>query len=89
MLRVPVGTVITDAETGEPIADLAVDGQVALVAKGGQGGLGNIHFKSSTNRAPRQSTPGEKGAAADAASWSSKCWPTSVCSACPTPASRR
>ena len=61
MLRVPVGTVISDAETGEPIADLAVDGQVALVAKGGQGGLGNIHFKSSTNRAPRQSTPGEKG----------------------------
>jgi GTP-binding protein len=60
-LRVPVGTVITDAETGEAIADLARDGERALLARGGQGGLGNIHFKSSVNRAPRQSTPGEKG----------------------------
>jgi GTPase len=61
VLRVPVGTVITDAETGELIADLATDGETAQVAKGGEGGLGNLHFKSSTNRAPRQSTPGEKG----------------------------
>jgi len=61
VLRVPVGTVITDAESGELIADLAVDGQKALVARGGRGGLGNLHFKSSTNRSPRQSTPGEKG----------------------------
>ena len=61
VLRVPVGTVITDADTGERIADLAADGAQALVAKGGKGGLGNIHFKSSTNRAPRQTTPGEKG----------------------------
>ncbi len=61
VLRMPVGTVITDAETGETIADLATDGQTALLARGGQGGLGNIHFKSSTNRAPRQSTPGERG----------------------------
>jgi GTPase len=61
VLRVPVGTVITDADTGEPIADLASDGQTARVAKGGEGGLGNLHFKSSTNRAPRQSTPGGKG----------------------------
>jgi GTP-binding protein len=60
-LRVPVGTVISDAESGEAVADLAIDGQVALVAKGGQGGLGNIYFKSSTNRAPRQLAPGEKG----------------------------
>jgi GTP-binding protein len=60
-LRVPVGTVITDADSGETLADLAADGQTALVAKGGSGGLGNIHFKSSTNRAPRQATPGEKG----------------------------
>lgn len=60
-LRVPVGTVITDADTGEPVADLAADGQQALVARGGKGGLGNIHFKSSTNRAPRQTTPGEPG----------------------------
>ncbi|HXU54216.1 MAG TPA: GTPase ObgE, partial [Casimicrobiaceae bacterium] len=61
VLRMPVGTVVTDAETGEMIADLAVDGRSALLAKGGQGGLGNLHFKSSTNRAPRQSTPGERG----------------------------
>lgn len=61
VLRVPEGTVITDAETGETIADLAHDGEKALLAKGGQGGLGNLHFKSSTNRAPRQSTPGGKG----------------------------
>jgi GTP-binding protein len=61
VLRVPVGTVITDAESGEAIADLAHDGAQAQVAKGGKGGLGNIHFKSSTNRAPRQTTPGEAG----------------------------
>jgi GTP-binding protein len=60
-LRVPVGTVITDADTGEFIADLAAHEQKARVAKGGEGGLGNIHFKSSTNRAPRQFTPGEEG----------------------------
>jgi GTP-binding protein len=61
VLRVPVGTVIRDEETGEELADLAADGQKALVAKGGKGGLGNLHFKSSTNRAPRQSTSGEPG----------------------------
>src|ERR1700704_523636 len=61
VLRMPVGTVITDGEAGETIADLAAHGQSAQLAKGGQGGLGNLHFKSSTNRAPRQSTPGETG----------------------------
>jgi GTP-binding protein len=61
VLRMPVGTLITDAETGEPVADLALHGQKALLAQGGKGGLGNLHFKSSTNRAPRQSTPGEEG----------------------------
>jgi GTPase len=60
-LRVPVGTVVSDEDTGELVADLANDGQRALVAAGGKGGLGNLHFKSSTNRAPRQSTPGEAG----------------------------
>jgi len=63
VLRVPVGTVVTDAESGERIADLAHHGDRALLAKGGRGGLGNLHFKSSTNRAPRQATPGEKGQA--------------------------
>ena len=61
VLRMPVGTVITDLNSGEVLADLGRDGQQALIAKGGQGGLGNLHFKSSTNRAPRQCTPGEPG----------------------------
>ncbi len=61
VLRVPVGTVINDIESGEFIADLAQDGERALLAKGGTGGLGNLHFKSSTNRAPRQFTFGEAG----------------------------
>ncbi len=61
VLRVPVGTVITDFNTNETIADLARDGEKALIAKGGKGGLGNLHFKSSTNRAPRQFTHGELG----------------------------
>ena len=61
LLRMPVGTVISDLETGELIADLDRDGKQALIAKGGQGGLGNIHFKSSTNRAPKQCTPGTPG----------------------------
>ena len=61
VLRVPVGTVITDKATGRVVADLAHDGEQALVAKGGNGGLGNIHFKSSINRAPRQCTKGEPG----------------------------
>src|SRR5439155_1666304 len=61
VLRMPVGTLITDADTGERVADLAADRERALIARGGKGGLGNIHFKSSTNRAPRQATPGEAG----------------------------
>ncbi|MBM3341554.1 MAG: GTPase ObgE [Betaproteobacteria bacterium] len=60
-LRMPVGTVIADAETGEVIADLDHHQQRALLAKGGKGGIGNLHFKSSTNRAPRQFTRGEPG----------------------------
>ncbi len=61
LLKVPVGTVFHDENSGEILADLARDGQKALVARGGKGGLGNLHFKSSTNRAPRQCTPGEPG----------------------------
>jgi GTP-binding protein len=61
ILRVPVGTVVIDADTGERLADLAHDREEAVVARGGKGGLGNLHFKSSTNRAPRQCTPGEEG----------------------------
>src|SRR3954467_12141892 len=60
-LRMPVGTLIKDEETGHLVADLAKDGERALLARGGQGGLGNVHFKSSVNRAPRQFTRGEPG----------------------------
>ena len=61
VLRMPVGTVITDINTGHILADLDVHDKKVLLAKGGKGGLGNLHFKSSTNRAPRQKTNGEPG----------------------------
>lgn len=61
VLRMPVGTLIFDAETDELIADLVQDGQEIIIARGGQGGLGNLHFKSSVNRAPRESTKGQEG----------------------------
>lgn len=61
VLRMPVGTVISDAESGEILFDLAQDGEQVTLAQGGRGGLGNLHFKSSTNRAPRQFTVGEPG----------------------------
>jgi GTPase len=61
VIRVPVGTVFADAETGEIVVDLARDGAQATLAQGGKGGLGNVHFKSSVNRAPRQHTEGEPG----------------------------
>src|SRR5687768_15152763 len=60
-LRMPVGTVIRDEDDGALVADLARDGARALLARGGQGGLGNVHFKSSVNRAPRQFTRGAPG----------------------------
>jgi GTPase len=61
VLRVPVGTIVADHATGELLADLDHDGSRALLAAGGSGGLGNLHFKSSTNRAPRQFTRGSPG----------------------------
>lgn len=61
ILRVPVGTTVLDAETGEQLFDLDQHEQRATLAAGGAGGLGNLHFKSSTNRAPRQFTPGQEG----------------------------
>lgn len=60
-LRMPVGTLIFDDVSGEMIADLTEHGQTELLAKGGDGGWGNIHFKSSTNRAPRQRGDGKPG----------------------------
>jgi GTP-binding protein len=60
-VRVPVGTIVTDADTLEVIGDVVAHDQPLLVAKGGRHGLGNTHFKSSTNRAPRQFTEGTPG----------------------------
>ena len=61
VLRMPVGTIIADAETGERLVELLEPGEKMLIVKGGDGGFGNLHFKSSTNRAPRQKTPGWPG----------------------------
>ena len=60
-IDVPVGTEVADVETGETLGDLAMLGAELLVARGGEGGRGNTRFKTSTNRAPRQSTPGQPG----------------------------
>ena len=61
LIRVPVGTVVINVDTDEEIGDLTENGARLLVAQGGHGGKGNIHFKSSVNRAPRKSTPGSPG----------------------------
>jgi len=61
VLRMPIGTIISDAETGEVLTELLVPDEKVLICKGGDGGFGNLHFKSSTNRAPRQKTPGWPG----------------------------
>jgi len=61
LIRVPVGTMITNVATEEVIGDLTAHGDRLLVARGGDGGRGNIHFKSSTNRSPRRFTPGWPG----------------------------
>jgi len=60
-LKVPIGTTVIDEDTSEVLGDLTEHGQELLVAKGGERGLGNIHFKSSINRAPRQTTKGKDG----------------------------
>jgi GTPase len=60
-IRVPLGTIVVNHETGERIGEVTEHDQTMLVARGGHGGRGNIRFKSSTNRTPRQSTPGTPG----------------------------
>jgi GTPase len=60
-LRVPVGTIISDAETGDVLMELLTPGEQRILAKGGDGGFGNMRFKSAINRAPRQKTPGYPG----------------------------
>ena len=60
-LKMPVGTIITDAETGDVLYELLTPGERIMIAKGGDGGFGNMRFKSAINRAPRQKTPGWPG----------------------------
>ena len=60
-IKVPIGTVVKDAETGELIADLSKEGQCELILPGGRGGKGNSHFATSTRQAPRFAQDGEKG----------------------------
>ena len=86
VLRMPVGTLIVDETTGETVADLTHHGDKQLLAAGGKGGLGNLHFKTSVvlranaRRASRGSTAQY--------ALSSRCLPTSACSVCPTQESR-
>ena len=61
VLRMPMGTIIKDVESDEVIAELLLPDEKVLIVKGGDGGFGNLHFKTSTNRAPRQKTPGWPG----------------------------
>lgn len=61
ILEVPLGTVAKDAETGEKRFEITTDGQEIILTKGGRGGLGNDHFKTSTNQAPHYAQPGEEG----------------------------
>ena len=61
VLRMPMGTIIKDVDADTVLAELLLQGEKVLVAKGGDGGFGNLHFKTSTNRAPRQKTPGWPG----------------------------
>ena len=61
VIRVPVGTVVFDEESGEPLFDFTAPGQQFLAARGGKGGRGNARFASSTNRAPRRTEPGQPG----------------------------
>jgi GTP-binding protein len=59
IVKVPLGTLVTDEESGDLLADISIEGQELVVAKGGKGGWGNEHFKSATNQAPQETTSGE------------------------------
>jgi GTP-binding protein len=61
VLRLPLGTIVTDKATGKVVAELVEDGQRIILCKGGNGGWGNTHFKTSTNRAPKRANPGQVG----------------------------
>ncbi len=61
LMKMPLGTVVTDLATGKPVAEIVADGQQIILCKGGNGGWGNTHFKTSTNRAPKRANPGLEG----------------------------
>lgn len=61
ILRMPLGTVVVDLESGKPVAEVIADGQQIILCKGGNGGWGNTHFKTSTSRAPRRANAGQPG----------------------------
>lgn len=61
VLKVPLGTIVTDETTGKVVAEVIADGETIVLCKGGNGGWGNTHFKSSTNRAPKRANPGHDG----------------------------
>jgi GTP-binding protein len=61
ILKIPLGTVVIDLATGKPVAEVIEDGQQIVLCKGGNGGWGNTHFKTSTNRAPKRANPGHPG----------------------------
>jgi len=61
VLRIPLGTVVTNEETGDPIGEIIEDGQELVLCRGGNGGWGNTHFKTATNRTPRKANPGQAG----------------------------
>ncbi|HUL54186.1 MAG TPA: GTPase ObgE [Opitutaceae bacterium] len=61
VLKLPLGTVVSSEETGQVVAEIVADGQRVVLCQGGNGGWGNTHFKTSTNRAPRRANPGQPG----------------------------
>lgn len=65
VMKMPLGTVVTDQATGKIVAEVIEDGQLIVLCKGGNGGWGNTHFKTSTNRAPKRANPGQEGERGD------------------------
>ena len=89
VLKVPPGTGVFDDDTGELLGDLVAAGQTLLVARGGRGGLGNVHFATSTHQAPTHAQKGEPGEERWTCASSCASSPTSASWGCRTPASRR
>ena len=77
VLKVPLGTVATDVDTGQVLADLTRHGQQAMIARGGQGGKGNAHFACPFSRPPSSPKTASRGKAGKS-DWNSSCWPMSA-----------